>query len=163
MSGADQSQYVTFGLGDEVFAAPVAMVREILDYREPFKIPNGPAYLLGLTDVRGRGVPTADLRTRLGMTPASPTPNTRILVLDIPLEDRVLSLGLVADRVFGVTPFQAEDIEAAPDIGVKWRSEYIAGVVRREGDFVVLIDLAHLLSTEDTAVVASTAEIERAA
>jgi purine-binding chemotaxis protein CheW len=97
------------------------------------------------------------------MTPASPTPNTRILVLDIPLEDRVLSLGLVADRVFGVTPFQAEEIEAAPDIGVKWRSDYIAGVVRREGDFVVLIDLARLLSTEDTAIVASTSEIERAA
>jgi purine-binding chemotaxis protein CheW len=163
MAEADEAQYVTFGLGDEVFAAPVTLVREILDYREPFKIPNGPAYLLGLTDVRGRGVPTADLRTRLGMTPAKPTPSTRILVLDIPLEDRVLSLGMVADRVLGVVPFRAEEIEAAPDIGVKWRSEYIAGVVRREGDFVVLIDLAHLLSTEDTAVLASTAEIERAA
>ncbi len=152
MPVADEAQYVTFGLGEEVFAAPVSMVREILDYEEPFRIPNGPAYLLGLTDVRGRGVPTADLRVRLGMAPAVPTTNTRILVMDVEFADRVLSLGLVADRVFAVTPFRAVDVESAPDIGIPWRSEYIAGVVRRPEGFVVLIDLARLMSSEEAAV-----------
>jgi purine-binding chemotaxis protein CheW len=152
MSGAAEGQYVTFGLGDEVFAAPVGLVREILTYQAPSRIPNGPDYLLGLTDVRGRGVPTADLRIRLGMTPVAPTLNTRILVLDIPLEDRVLSLGLVADRVFEVAVFTVDQIEPSPDIGIKWRSDYISGVVRRADDFVVLIDLVRLLST--TAVAA---------
>ncbi len=163
MSDAEARQYVTFGLGDETFAAPVALVREILNYQEPFKIPNGPAYLLGLTDVRGRGVPTADLRIRLGMAPAEPTLNTCILVLDVPLEDRTLSLGLVADRVFEVTPFTADQIESAPDIGVKWRSEYISGVVRRPEGFVVLIDLPRLMSTNDAAALAALADVDRAA
>jgi purine-binding chemotaxis protein CheW len=162
MSAADEAQYVTFGLGEEVFAAPVSMVREILDYREPFKIPNGPPYLLGLTDVRGRGVPTADLRVRLGLTPAVPTTNTRILVMDVEVAGRVLSLGFVADRVFEVTPFRAADIEAAPDIGIPWRSEYIAGVVRRSEGFVVVIDLGRLLSSEEAAVL-DQASMERAA
>jgi purine-binding chemotaxis protein CheW len=161
--GASEGQYVTFGLGDEVFAAPVGLVREILTYQVPSRIPNGPAYLLGLTDVRGRGVPTADLRIRLGMTAVQPTLNTRILVLDIPVEDRVLSLGLVADRVFEVAVFTAEQIEPSPDIGVKWRSDYISGVVRREDGFVVLIDLARLLSTTDAASLASLSDVERAA
>jgi purine-binding chemotaxis protein CheW len=161
--GAAEGQYVTFGLGDEVFAAPVGLVREILTYQAPSRIPNGPAYLLGLTDVRGRGVPTADLRIRLGMTAVQPTLNTRILVLDIPVEDRVLSLGLVADRVFEVAVFTAEQIEPSPDIGVKWRSDYISGVVRREDGFVVLIDLARLLSTTDAASLASLSDVERAA
>ena len=163
MSDAEARQYVTFGLGDETFAAPVALVREILNYQEPFKIPNGPAYLLGLTDVRGRGVPTADLRIRLGMAPAEPTLNTCILVLDVPLEDRTLSLGLVADRVFEVTPFTADQIESAPDIGVKWRSEYISGVVRRPEGVVVLIDLPRLMSTNDAAALAALADVDRAA
>ena len=153
--GAAEGQYVTFSLGDEVFAAPVGLVREILTYEAPSRIPNGPDYLLGLTDVRGRGVPTADLRIRLGMAPVEPTLNTRILVLDIPLEDRVLSLGLVADRVFEVTAFTADQIEPSPDIGVKWRSDYISGVVRRDDGFVVLIDLVRLLSTTEVAALNS--------
>jgi purine-binding chemotaxis protein CheW len=145
-----EAQFVTFSLGEEVFAVPVEVVREILDYAEAFKIPNGPDYLLGLRDVRGQGVPTIDLRLRLGLSKTIPTSHTRVLVLDIPLEMRVLTLGLVADRVFEVTPFRHDQVEAAPDIGVRWRSEYIAGVVRREHGFVVIVDLARLLSREDT-------------
>lgn len=162
MSGAAEGQYVTFGLGEEVFAAPVGLVQEILTYQAPSRIPNGPPYLLGLTDVRGRGVPTADLRIRLGMAPVEPTLNTRILVLDVPVEGRILSLGLVADRVYEVTGFAADEIEPSPDIGVRWRSDYISGVVRRPEGFVVLIDLARLLSTTDAVLLAST-DIDSAA
>jgi purine-binding chemotaxis protein CheW len=151
MTVAKEGQYVTFSLGEEVFAAPVALVREILDFREPFKIPNGPGYLLGLTDVRGRGVPTVDLRVRLGLPRAEISPHTRILVLDVPLQDRILALGLVTDRVFEVTSVLANEIEPSPDIGVQWRSQYIGGVVRRDSGFVVLIDLAHLFTTEEAA------------
>lgn len=156
-----EAQYVTFSLGDEVFAIPVTRVREILDYRQAFKIPNGPDYLLGLTDVRGQGVPTIDLRLRLGLSKTIPTPHTRILVLDVPLADRMLSLALVADRVFEVTPFTSEQIETAPDIGVRWRSDYIAGVVRRPTGFVVLIDLPRLFSRAESKMLQSvpTAEL----
>jgi purine-binding chemotaxis protein CheW len=150
-TSASEAQFVTFSLGEEVFAVPVEVVREILDYEEAFKIPNGPDYLLGLRNVRGQGVPTIDLRLKLGLTKTVPTPHTRVLVLDIPMQDRLLSLGLVADRVFEVTPFRQDQIEQAPDIGIKWRSEYISGVVRRDAGFVVIIDLARLLSTDDTA------------
>jgi purine-binding chemotaxis protein CheW len=163
MPAASDRQYVTFGVEDEVFAAPVAMVREILDYGEPFKIPQGPPYLLGLTDVRGRGVPLVDLRTRFGLARVAPTPQTRILVLDVPFEGRMLELGLVADRVFEVASFTQEQIGAAPDIGVSWNSDYISGVVRRDDGFVVLVDLARLFGTEDAVALASAAKRARAA
>jgi purine-binding chemotaxis protein CheW len=139
-------QFVTFSLGEELFAVPVGVVREILDHEEAFKIPHGPDYLLGLRDVRGQGVPVIDLRLRLGMSGTVKTPHTRILVLDVPIGDRVLALGLVADRVYEVVPFRQEQIEAAPDIGIRWRSDYIAGVVRRDQSFVVIVDLARLFS-----------------
>jgi purine-binding chemotaxis protein CheW len=150
-----EAQFVTFSLGEEVFAVPVEVVREILDFEEAFKIPNGPDYLLGLRNVRGQGVPTIDLRLKLGLSKTIPTPHTRVLVLDIPLKDRLLSLGLVADRVFEVTPFRNDQIENAPDIGIRWSSDYISGVVRRETGFVVIIDLARLLSSDDTAALSS--------
>jgi purine-binding chemotaxis protein CheW len=149
---SSESQFVTFSLGEEIFAVPVEVVREILDHEEPFKIPHGPEYLLGLRDVRGQGVPVIDLRLRLSMTRTVRTPHTRILVLDVPVADRVLVLGLVADRVFEVVPFRKEQIETAPDIGVRWRSDYIAGVVRRESGFVVVVDLARLFSDSGSAL-----------
>ncbi len=154
-SMSDEAQFVTFALGKEVFAVPVQVVREILDYEDLFRIPNGPDYLLGLRDVRGQGVPTIDLRLKLGLPKTEPTPNTRVLVLDIPLESRMLSLGMVADRVFEVIPFRKSQIEAAPEIGVRWSSDYIAGVVRRDEGFVVIVDLARLLSSGDTALLSA--------
>jgi len=149
-------QAVTFGLGAECFAIPVTLVREILDYRETFRIPNGPAWLLGLTDVRGQGVPTVDLRTRLGLPLAEVTPATRILVIDAPLDGRVLTLGLVVDRVLDVSSFTQAQMEAAPDIGINWPSDYILGVVRRDDGFVVLIDVEHIFSdSSDAALLTS--------
>ncbi|WP_370678316.1 chemotaxis protein CheW [Pleomorphomonas sp. PLEO] len=146
---SSETQYVTFALGSEVFAVPVAVVREILDHEEAFRIPNGPDYLVGLRDVRGQGVPVIDLRLKLGLSPTVPTPHTRVLVVDITLGERQLSLGLVADRVFEVVAFQGDQMEAAPDIGVRWNSDYIDGVVRRDQGFVVVIDLGRLLATSD--------------
>lgn len=148
---SSETQYVTFALGSEVFAVPVAVVREILDHEDAFRIPNGPDYLVGLRDVRGQGVPVIDLRLKLGLSRTVPTPHTRVLVVDIVLGDRQLTLGLVADRVFEVVAFRGEQMEAAPDIGVHWNSDYIDGVVRRDQGFVVVIDLGRLLTAKDIA------------
>lgn len=142
--------FVTLALGREVFAVPVAYVREILDFQPPFKIPEAPDYLLGLIDVRGRGTPMIDLRIKLGLAAVPPDGATRILVLDIPAAGRVLGLGLVADRVIEVATFSQAEIEPVPDIGVAWRADYIGGIVRRQGGFVVLFNLPLLLDGGET-------------
>lgn len=145
----DHVQAVTFGIGKEVFAVPVPLVREILDYREPFRIPNGPAHFLGLIDVRGQGIPTIDLRLRLGLPAIDPTPLTRILILEVPRGDRALTIGLVIDKALSVSAFAREGIEQSPEIGVRWNSEYIEGVVRENDGFIVLIDIGRILTGED--------------
>lgn len=151
---SQEAQYVTFALGSEVFAVPVVVVREILDHEDAFRIPNGPDYLVGLRDVRGQGVPVIDLRLKLGLSRTVATANTRVLVVDIDLGERPLTLGLIADRVFEVVAFRADQREAAPDIGIAWNSDYIDGVVRRDQGFVVIIDLPRLLSINDVAALA---------
>jgi purine-binding chemotaxis protein CheW len=132
-------------------------VVEILDMRPAFRVPEAPAYLLGLIDVRERCIPVVDLRTKLGLPPTPPDEHTRILVLDIPMAGRRLALGLVADRVFEVAAFGRRDIEPAPDIGVAWRSDYIRGVSRRGNGFVIIFDLARLFSTEEAAFLGANA------
>jgi purine-binding chemotaxis protein CheW len=154
MSDAAEIQAVTFGLGAETFAVPVSLVREILDYRETFHIPNGPDYLLGLTEMRGQGISTIDFRMRLGLPRTEPGPATRILVIDVPLADRTIVLGLVVDRVLEVATFAAGQVEAAPDIGVRWRSDYIGGVVRRADGFVVLVDVARIFASDEAMLLA---------
>lgn len=145
----DDLQVVTFGLGREVFAVPVVLVREILDYQVPSQVPGGPAHFLGLTDVRGLGVPTVDFRRRLGLPPVEPTLATRIIILDVPLADRTLALGVVIDRVLAVSTLPGARIEPAPDIGTPWRGEFVDGVVRDADGFVVILDVSRIFGSED--------------
>jgi purine-binding chemotaxis protein CheW len=147
---ATEQQFVTLGIDQEVFGVPVESVLEILDMRPVFRVPEAPHYLLGLIDLRGRSIPVLDLRAKLGLPAVAATETTRILVLEIEVAGRRLVLGLVADRVFEVLPLGADDIEPPPDIGVRWRSDYIRGVGHRDSRFVIIFDLSRMFSTEET-------------
>jgi purine-binding chemotaxis protein CheW len=144
-----EAKYLTVGLDREVFAVPVEHVQEILDMCDISKLPYAPAYLMGMIDVRGQSVPVMDLRTKLGMPSIPVTPSTRILVLDVPLADRRLTLGLIADRVIEVTDLDDGDLQPPPDIGVGWQSQYIIGIGRRGAHFVVVFDVVKLFTTDE--------------
>jgi purine-binding chemotaxis protein CheW len=149
MSGSHDVQAVTFGLGDEIFALPVGLVREIRDYAPPSRIPSGPAWLIGLSDVRGSAIPTVDLRVRLGLAPATVSAATRILVVDIKVGGRTLPLALVVDIVKDVASFSAAEVGPVPDIGIQWSSEHIAGVMRQTDGFVLLLDAGSIFLHDD--------------
>jgi len=140
---------VTLGVGDEVFAVEVEMVREILDHIPASRLPNAPPFLIGVIDVRGSTVPVIDLRRKLGLEPEPPTPNTRILVLEVMLGERQLLIGLQADRVFEVAEFEEKDLETAPDFGINWKSEYIKSIARLRGEFVIIFDMHRLFASEE--------------
>jgi purine-binding chemotaxis protein CheW len=144
-------QFVTLGIDRELFAVPVETVLEILDMRVLFRVPDAPGYLAGLIDVRGRIVPVVDLRVKLGLPATAITDGTRIMVLEVPLGDRQLVLGLVADRVYEVAPLDDGRLEPPPDIGTRWRSDYIQGVGRRRESFVVVLNLGRLFASDEQA------------
>lgn len=145
---ADTAQYLTLGIDREIFGIDIRNVREILDMRPVSKLPHAPAFLLGMIDVRGSGYPIVDLRTKLGLPRAEPTDATRIIILDVPVKGRTLGVGFVADRVFEVTGLDADQTEAAPDVGGRWQSDYIAGIGRKGEAFVVVFDLERLMQAE---------------
>jgi purine-binding chemotaxis protein CheW len=154
-AATDDASFVTIGIDREVFAVPVETVLEILEMRPVFRIPEAPAHLMGLIDVRGRAVAVIDLRTRLGLPRVAADDNTRIVVLDVAIEGRRLALGLVADRVFEVITLDTRQIEQPPDIGMRWHSDYIRGIGRRLDSFVVVLDLVRLFSGDAAALAAA--------
>ncbi|MHA6297037.1 chemotaxis protein CheW [Devosia sp. CAU 1758] len=152
---AELSQFVTLGVADELFAAPVAKVQEILDMRPIARLPRAPENLLGMIDVRGEGVPVLDLRRTLGIEPATDTENTRIVVLSVNGPNGLLTVGLRADRVFEVTVLDAEDLDPPPTISANWSGHCIKGIGRRNGRFVTVLDLDRLLGETATLGVAA--------
>lgn len=144
----DGSQYVTLGIDREVFAVEVHRVREILDVPAIAQLPNAPAYLLGMIDVRGECVPVVDLRLKLGFPQGERTAHTRILVLECHVGGRDLALGLLADRVYEVTALDGGDALDAAEIGRGWRSDTIDRIGRRGADFVIVLNLARLFSDD---------------
>lgn len=142
---ADLNQYVTLGVAEELFAAPVTKVQEILDMRTISRLPRAPENFLGIIDVRGQGVPVLDLRLTLGMEPAADTETTRIVVLSVNSVSGPVTLGLRADRVFEVTVLDSEKLDPPPAVNARWQDHCIEGIGRRNGAFVTVLDLDKLL------------------
>src|SRR5512140_3614095 len=92
-------QYLTFKLDEEVFALDVAKVREILEYNSITKVPQTPAFMRGVINLRGSVVPVIDLRLKFGMSSTEDTVNTCIIVAEVQMEDEVIVLGALADSV----------------------------------------------------------------
>jgi purine-binding chemotaxis protein CheW len=149
---ADKTQYVTLGVAGELFAAPVEKVHEILDMRPIARLPQAPYNLLGMIDVRGEGVPVIDLRLTLGLDPAPDSQNTRIVVLAVQTPEGLSTMGLRADRVFEVTVLDEDELAPPPRVGGTWSGNCIAGIGRRNGAFVTVLDLDRLLGTMDVPV-----------
>ncbi|CAK0740517.1 purine-binding chemotaxis protein CheW [Azospirillaceae bacterium] len=145
----EAAQYLTCGVGEEVFALDVVQVREVLDLCPFSRVPNMPRYVRGMIDVRGQAVPVIDLRVKFGMSPAEPTDSTRIMVLEAVVEGRSLVIGALTDRVFEVTALDIADVEPPPEIGIQWRSEIIRGIGRRHGRFVIVLNLNRVFSMTD--------------
>jgi purine-binding chemotaxis protein CheW len=140
---------VTFGLGDSLFALPVALVQEILDPRPVSRLPNAPPHLLGVTDVRGTSVVVIDLRAYLGEGSRADAPDTRIMVLKLEKEGSALLVALRVDRVIEVTALDDNRLEPlAEAVLLNWDQRMVEGIGRRNGTFVTVLRLAGLFSRE---------------
>lgn len=148
---AETAQYLTLGLAGETFGISIRNVREILDMRPISRLPHAPEFLLGMIDVRGSGYPIVDLRIKLDLPSVAATEATRIIILDVPMDSRLVGVGFVADCVFEVTDIDESSIEPPPSVGGRWKSDYLAGVGRKGDNFVIIFDLARLMASPEIA------------
>ncbi len=150
-------QYMTFRLGDELFAIDVAQVREVLEVSQITKVPTAPDYMRGVVNVRGQATPVVDLRLRFGLPGKTDTVHTRIVVMELELDGEATVLGGIADSVHEVIELDPSSINPPPRIAMRWRTEFIQGMGKRGDDFIIIIDANAVFSSEELALVQDTA------
>ena len=154
---------LTLRLQDELFAVEACSVREILDLVPITEVPNASPFVGGLINVRGRVVPLADLRVMFGMDRPEPDQDTRIVVMEIDIDGEPTVAGILADKVHDVTDIEAASIEEAPKVGMRWRPEFIRGIGKRNGGFIIIPDLGRIFETQGARTAPIAASEERSA
>jgi purine-binding chemotaxis protein CheW len=156
----DSRQYVTFGLGEELFGVEVTRAREILDLVPITKVPQTPDYLLGVINLRGQVVPVVDLRVKLGMPQNDNTRDSCIIVMEVQVDGEVLTVGGLADAVREVLELRDDQVEPPPRLGLKLKTEFIAGMGKIEEQFVILLNIDRVFSSEELALVQEAGAVE---
>ena len=149
MSAAEaavSTQYLTFKLGEEIFALDVAEVREILDFTTVTKVPRTPSFMRGVINLRGSVVPVMDLRLKFGMSATEQTVNSCIIVVEMSLEGDNIVIGVLADAVQEVIDMEPEQIEPAPRIGTNLNMDYILGMGKHNGTFMMILDIDRIFN-----------------
>ncbi len=157
---SETARYLTFRLGDELFAINVFKAREVLDVSRITRVPTAPGFMRGVVNVRGNAIPVVDLRKKFGLPQAEDTKNTRIIVMEISMDDETTVIGGLADSVHEVLELEPQDIEMPPTLGMRWRTDLILGMGKREDQFLIILDIDKVFSAEEIAAAADAQESE---
>ncbi|WP_328472487.1 chemotaxis protein CheW [Actinoplanes sp. NBC_00393] len=160
----EAGRYLTFTLNGEAYALDIFHVTEILEYRSLTVVPMMPDFIRGVINLRGRAVPVIDIAIRFGRGRTSIDRRTSIIIVhiqdsalaempDLDGDEKVAAggqdIGILVDAATKVVTLQAGDIEPAPAFGAGIRADYISGMARRDEDFLILLDISHVLSISD--------------
>lgn len=147
-------QYLTFTLNGEMYSIAILNVKEIIEYGSVTEIPMLPDFIRGVINLRGSVVPVIDLSCRFGSEPTKVARRTCIVIVELLQEnsDARHDIGIMVDSVSEVLEIYSNDIEPAPNFGVRIRTDFIAGMGKVNGRFVIILDVARVLSIEELAL-----------
>ncbi len=154
-AGEDRNQYLAFSSGGETFAIDIRSVREVIQYEGLTEVPLMPSFIRGVINLRGAVVPVIDLAVRLGRNQAEVARRTCVVILEVPSEEDTAVVGVLVDSVNEVLDIAKSEIDPAPSFGQNPRSDLISGVGKVGGRFVILLDVSHVLSTNEMATLAT--------
>ncbi len=150
----ETARYLTFRLGGELFAINVFKAREVLDLSHITRVPTSPGYLRGVVNVRGNAIPVVDLRSKFALPVAEDTLSTRIIVMELQIDGQSVVVGGLADAVHEVIELEPHEINDPPSLGLRWRTDLILGMGRREDRFTIILDIERVFSTEEVVALA---------
>jgi len=149
--GSEHQQYLTFRLGDETYALPILAVKEILEYPPLTNVPLMANCVRGVLNLRGSVVPVVDLAVRFGRPPGAQTRRTCVVIIEVQAQEEWIDIGIVVDAVNQVIDIPAAEIEPPPSFGARLRTDFIHGMGKVDGGFVVILDATRVLSVEEIA------------
>ncbi len=147
-------QYLTFSLGDEVFAIDIRCVRELIQHGAMTVVPLMPAFVRGVINLRGAVVPVIDLQSRFGRPPAQMGKKTCVIIFDVGPQGDQVELGLWVDAVSEVIDIAASQIEPPPQFGTTIQRDYIHGLAKVGAEFIVILEPERALNIDDMAALA---------
>ncbi len=152
----DALQYLTFMLGGEMFAIGILAIKEIIEYGNLTEVPMMPDYIRGVINLRGSVVPVVDLSSRFGRKSTQITRRTCIVIIEVAGEQEKQVVGVVVDAVNEVLEIPQEEIEAPPAFGARIRTDFIRGMGKVNGRFVIILNVGNVLSLDDLALLEQT-------
>ena len=160
---APPAQYLTFALGDEVFAMDIRTVREIIQYGAMTTVPLMPGFVRGVINLRGAVVPVIDLQARFGRPAAKVGKKTCIVIFDATRDGERVELGLMVDAVSEVIEIAAAQIEPPPNFGTAVRRDFIRGMGKVAERFVIILEPDKAFDIEEMAALCESAQTAEAA
>lgn len=157
-AGSDTQQFLTFVLGGEMYALAILNVKEIIEYGNITEIPMMPAFIRGVINLRGAVVPVVDLAARFGGKPSEVQRRTCIVIVEMSQDDTKVDIGIMVDAVSEVLEIARSEIEPPPSFGARIRADFIDGMGKVAGKFVIILNTQRVLSVEEMAHLASIAE-----
>ncbi len=154
------NQYLTFTLDKELYAMDISRVREVLEYIEITRVPRTPEFLRGVINVRGRAVPVVDMRLKFGLSKTTQTVNTCIIIVEVDVDGESTILGALADSVQEVIDLEADQIEPAPRLGTRIKTEFIEGMGKGGDQFIIILNIDKIFSADELSVVQEIGEEE---
>jgi purine-binding chemotaxis protein CheW len=156
-NAADDSpqQYLTFSLGGEVFALGILNVKEIIEFGNITEIPMMPAFIRGVINLRGAVVPVIDLSARFGGSSSTVSRRTCIVIVELGSGEDRQDLGVIVDAVNEVLEIPRTEIEPPPSFGAKIRADFIQGMGKVAGKFVIILNIDRVLSVDEMAQLAA--------
>ena len=151
------SQYLTFLLGGEMFAVGILNVKEIIEYGHLTEIPMMPAFIRGVINLRGSVVPVIDLSARFGGKTTEVSRRTCIVIVEVSDGEMRHDIGIMVDAVSEVLDIPGSEIEPPPSFGAKIRADFIFGMGKVGGKFVIILNIDKVLSVEEIAMLTGTA------
>ncbi len=144
--------YLSFKLMNEIFAINVGKVLEILEMMTITRVPKVPGYMRGVINLRGSVLPVIDTRQKFGFPLKENTIDTCIVVLDIQIEGESVTIGALVDGVSEVLSIKTSEIEPPPSIGIKYKSEFIDGMWKREEAFIMLLNIDKVFTQDEVSI-----------
>lgn len=142
----ESGSYLSFKLGEESFAVHVNEVLNILEMTKITAIPNAPAYLKGVINLRGMVLPIVDARLKFNMEEIEYTTNTCIIVMDLNSDEGIIHVGFIVDQVLEVLELDENQVEPPPSLGTNFKTEFISGMAKVEENFVMLLNMSKIFS-----------------
>jgi purine-binding chemotaxis protein CheW len=145
----EPTQYLTFMLGGEVLAIGILAIKEIIEYHGITAVPMMPEFIRGVINLRGAVVPVIDLAARFGRSRAVVTKRSCIVIVEVEAEGERKDVGVIVDAVNAVLDIPPADVEAAPVFGARIRTDFIQGMGKVGGKFVILLNVNRVLSFDE--------------